>query len=71
MVQFVENLSSQYSPLIVELQSNASFNLGELVRQGDSAAIHIFAATFDSLIGPQFRYACNKNCPLASVSIPV
>lgn len=56
MLQFVDNLNDQYAPLIVQLQSNASFRLGERVDMGAAAAVHIFTATFDSLIGPQFRY---------------
>ena len=56
MVQFVLDLNDQYAPTLVKLQTNASFETAPLVHNGAAAAVHIFKAYFDSLLGPQFRY---------------
>eukprot|EP00892_Ulva_mutabilis_P005445 jgi/Ulvmu1/3272/UM151_0020.1 len=55
--RFVLDLNDQYAPTLVKLQQNASFETAQLVqRGGNTAAVHIFKANFDSLLGPQFRY---------------
>lgn len=56
VLQFVLDLNEQYAPTLAGLQQNASFDVGELVEVGSSAAVHIFSSAFDSLLGPQFRY---------------
>lgn len=61
VVQFVLDLNDQYAPTLVKLQDNATFELGELFQQGTSAAVHIFASAFDSLLGPQFRYEISES----------
>eukprot|EP00892_Ulva_mutabilis_P008492 jgi/Ulvmu1/6014/UM026_0142.1 len=71
--RFVLDLNDQYAPTLASLQQNASFDLGELVQSGASAAVHIFSSSFDSLLGPQFRYEITDStayCGDAAAVVP-
>lgn len=61
VLQFVLDLNDQYAPTLAKLQSNASFETAALVEDGSSAAVHIFTAYFDSLLGPQIRYEVSNS----------
>jgi hypothetical protein len=56
LVQFVTDLSDRYARILSSSQPNSSFELGELISNGEGSAVHMFLAAFDSLAGPQVRF---------------
>ena len=54
-------MNDSWAPLVASLQTNVSFETAPVVRRGSDAAVHIFQAYFDSLLGPQFRYEISNS----------
>lgn len=72
-MQFVKSLNAQYAALLVELQTNATFETAKLVDKGSAAAVHIFKGYFDSLLGPEFRFEISDStayCGRKDIVVP-